>query len=139
MNQIEWVNDVVGKPWVDRAEGPDSFDCWGLVVDSYRRIESAEITPVDGYQSSELIEKLGNTERDSGRWSESGHYKQGEVFCVYNAAGSMIHVGRIIRVHRAGFYGVHAGIRESGQVKANSMASLERKHGNKIKYYRRVA
>jgi cell wall-associated NlpC family hydrolase len=26
-----WAASLVGRPWAPGAEGPDSFDCWGLV------------------------------------------------------------------------------------------------------------
>ena len=70
MTPISWINAVVGKPWVDRADGPDAFDCWGLVVDSYRRIDGVEIEPVAGYGTGEPIETAGASEQSSGRWVE---------------------------------------------------------------------
>ena len=30
MNQIEFVQSLIGLPYVDRANGPSEFDCWGL-------------------------------------------------------------------------------------------------------------
>lgn len=35
-NTRDWVNDYLGKPWEVGARGPDSYDCWGLVVAVYR-------------------------------------------------------------------------------------------------------
>lgn len=26
-----WASPLIGKPWLSCAEGPDAFDCWGLV------------------------------------------------------------------------------------------------------------
>ena len=31
------VNDLIGRPYVRGARGPDAFDCWGLVVELARR------------------------------------------------------------------------------------------------------
>lgn len=28
---MHWAMDYLGKPWVNGAQGPDAFDCWGLV------------------------------------------------------------------------------------------------------------
>lgn len=31
-----WAEPFIGKPYVDGGEGPDSFDCWGLVREIVR-------------------------------------------------------------------------------------------------------
>lgn len=30
--------DLIGKPYVHGARGPDAFDCWGLCAEIYRRM-----------------------------------------------------------------------------------------------------
>ena len=37
MNITE-VQDLIGKPYVHGARGPDAFDCWGLCAEIYRRM-----------------------------------------------------------------------------------------------------
>lgn len=49
MKPREWIEDVQGKPWVDRSYGPDSYDCWGLVIDYFKRVLEIELPEVDGY------------------------------------------------------------------------------------------
>lgn len=29
--QFHWAEKYIGKPWVNGAQGPDAFDCWGFV------------------------------------------------------------------------------------------------------------
>ena len=29
---MHWATDLIGRPWVAGARGPDSFDCWGLFL-----------------------------------------------------------------------------------------------------------
>jgi NlpC/P60 family len=31
------LQDLIGKPYVHGARGPDAFDCWGLCAEVYRR------------------------------------------------------------------------------------------------------
>lgn len=31
-----WITDYLGKPWQVGANGPDAFDCWGLLEDIYK-------------------------------------------------------------------------------------------------------
>ena len=28
---MHWAAEYIGKPWVSGGQGPESFDCWGLV------------------------------------------------------------------------------------------------------------
>jgi cell wall-associated NlpC family hydrolase len=38
MNAPADFNDLVGRPFVRGARGPDAFDCWGLVLEVRRRL-----------------------------------------------------------------------------------------------------
>lgn len=49
MTPEQWISDVTGKPWVDRATGPDGYDCWGLVLDYFRRVHGRELVDIPGY------------------------------------------------------------------------------------------
>jgi len=33
---LSWINEYIGKPWVQNAAGPKQFDCWGLVMHIYK-------------------------------------------------------------------------------------------------------
>jgi len=135
MNAVAWINDVVGKPWEDRADGPDSYDCWGLVIDSFSRIDGNPLNEVDGYASGAPIEVAGTAEELSGDWQEC-EAEHGAVFCVYNNEGSMVHVGRIFAVPKAGLYAVHSR-GEGGQVQTNKIGAIKRKYEN-LKFFRRL-
>lgn len=30
-NALHWAYEYLGKPYIEGAEGPDAYDCWGLV------------------------------------------------------------------------------------------------------------
>lgn len=135
MNAIAWINDVVGKPWEDRSDGPDSYDCWGLVIDSFSRIDGNPLNEVDGYASGAPIEVAGAAEELSGDWEEC-EGEHGAVFCVYNEVGSMVHVGRIFSIPKAGLYAIHSR-GDGGQVQANRIGAIKRKYAN-LKFFRRL-
>ena len=138
MTNISWINAVVGKPWVDRADGPNSFDCWGLVVDSYRRIEGIELPDVTGYESGELIEAIGGPVRDQLGWPEIDKPQDGAVLCIYLSNGDMVHVGRVLNIHKAGLYALHAAGKDGkGQVAAEPMRAVAERFAGRIKYYMR--
>jgi len=137
MDVILWVNDVTGKPWIDRTEGPESYDCWGLVVDSFRRIDGVEIEPVDGYSSGDPIEKAGKTEQNSGRWTQLEKPTHGAIFCAYSPVGDLAHVGRVLLLKGAGLFCAHArGSNGKGQVAIDTVRVLERYYQNgNVKYF----
>ena len=33
-----WATDYIGKPWVVASDGPEAYDCWGLVVAIHKRV-----------------------------------------------------------------------------------------------------
>jgi cell wall-associated NlpC family hydrolase len=35
---VDPLQDLIGKPYVKGARGPDAFDCWGVCVEVYRRL-----------------------------------------------------------------------------------------------------
>lgn len=36
-------DDLIGLPFVRDARGPDAYDCWGLVMEAYRRWHGVEV------------------------------------------------------------------------------------------------
>jgi len=52
------ISDLIGVPFTPRGRGPDSYDCWGLAMEVYRRRgielpefaygEDLELTVLDG-------------------------------------------------------------------------------------------
>lgn len=138
MTNIDWINAVVGKPWVDRASGPDSFDCWGLVVDSFRRIDGVELPDVTGYEDGQPIEAIGSPVRDNYGWPEWDNPQDGAVFCIFLSNGDMVHVGRVLNVHKAGLHAIHAAGKDGkGQVAAEPIRALLTRYAGRIKFYMR--
>lgn len=43
MTVDDWVAEMLGKPFEMGARGPDAFDCYGLVIDAYRRLQGTEL------------------------------------------------------------------------------------------------
>lgn len=138
ISNISWINDVVGKPWRDRANGPDAYDCWGLVTDKFLRVNGVELPLVEGYDSGEPIEQIGSPVRDAYGWPEIVNPQDGAVFCVFLSNGDMVHVGVIVAVHKAGLYAVHAAGKDGkGQVIAEPARVVHNRYNTRIKYYMR--
>lgn len=37
MTVTDYSLSLLGRPWLSGARGPDAFDCWGLLVEVYRK------------------------------------------------------------------------------------------------------
>ena len=137
MNSIEWVNSVNGKPWSDRATGPNAFDCWGLVIDYFRRVHKLQLETVDGYEEGANVEDAASNEISTGRWIETDEPERDCVFVIESESGYVKHVGIIVNINRVGLYAVHSKA-EGSQVMANRIAAMQKLHSDKIKYYKRA-
>lgn len=95
MNAESYINDVIGKPWVNRAEGPNEFDCWGLVLDSFRKVDNVELPQLSGY-----ADKACKTGKAASEALLSDAYIKCEpqdgaiMVAIFN--GMIVHVGRCL-------------------------------------------
>jgi len=113
MTHDEFLKAVIGKPWVNRADGMNEFDCWGLVVAYYREVLGITI-PVylGGDIQSGYLEEI-----ESGRWKEG----QGIVFMCF-IDGIPSHCGLVFDnqvLHSNGWKG-------SGQVTMQPLRKIQR-------------
>ncbi len=91
----EFCNKANGKPWVNRAEGPDSYDCWGLVLASFREIEGIELPNITVYKDKHCATNEAVTKSDLAKFTEVGPI-DGAIMTISNNAGGLIHVGRVL-------------------------------------------
>lgn len=135
MNVIEWVNDVTGRPWRDRATGPEAYDCWGLVVDSFARLDGVTLPDVEQYSSGAPIEQGGADAADALAWPTVEQPQHGAVFAIYSGA-TMVHVGRIVHVDGVGLMAIHAAGRNGrGQVLAERVHSVLQRFASRVVFY----
>ena len=91
----DYINQAIGKSWKPCTYGPDSYDCWGLVVDSFEKIDGVKLPVLSAYQTSKLDLKNGMGEAiEKGCWARIEEPKDGCVVACLNEQGSLIHVGR---------------------------------------------
>lgn len=120
----EYIDTVIGKPWKNRATGPDFFDCWGLVVDSFRKVEGIELPVVSGYAEGWETSDCFSGEMKTSHWIESDTPVSGLVF-VCETSGGASHVGRMIDSRHC-LHSPHGG---SG-VQINTLAAMQRLNRN---------
>jgi cell wall-associated NlpC family hydrolase len=91
MNEVDYINSVVGTPYKTGSDGGGSFDCWGIVVDSFRNIEQTEIPKAIEREECNLNESSVEYLKT---WTECTH-KDAHIFCCYQG-DRMVHVGRVL-------------------------------------------
>ena len=71
MISIESLSHLIGKPWVSGADGPDAFDCWGLVKYIYRENLKIELPEFVGISRKSLLDISRNiNEEIVNSWQE---------------------------------------------------------------------
>lgn len=132
MNQTEFINRILGKPWLNRATSFDAVDCWGLVLLYYKHVLSIELPTIIGYSK-------GDCDTAQGWQSDIHHWQQvnkpitdGLVFTCYKD-GAPTHVGITISstkvLHSRGFPG------NPGKVEIHSIRAIETIYG-KMTYHK---
>lgn len=119
MTEAEYVESVLGVPWVFAGCDYDGMDCGGLVRHSCMVLDNINLPPFE--PCNDVHAAFTNAP-----WLTPCEWKNRAVFTVSDDKGNMYHVGRIL----AGM-AVHAhGKKESaGQVRAQTKAQLSRVFG----------
>jgi cell wall-associated NlpC family hydrolase len=125
-----WSAGLVGAPWRQGAEGPDAFDCWGLVLWVQRRHFGREMPRLAVNVRTVPREQWGAlralVQRSEWRRSERRH--EGDLLLVENADGP--HIGIVLASGREGPRLLHAcgGVdvqgRPFGDVRVDPIATL---------------
>lgn len=130
MSTDEFVKKWLGAPWVDRGTSIDGVDCWGLVVSYYDEVLNIKLRHPSEYFN---IETGFESQINSNKWIETESHDPGIVFtCFYGDTPTHVGVclggGRVI--HCYGSDDV------PGSVSINTIRSLKRLTGDKMKFYK---
>ena len=100
--KTHWASDYIGKPWKAGCAGPDAFNCWGLVVDVYRRFygKTLESIPVPENNLKALI-KTVEVHPERYRWEATSIPKEGDV-ALLRQSRYPTHVGLWVEVDGGG-------------------------------------
>lgn len=122
--------ELIGKPWEANAQGPDSFDCWGLVRFWSETNLGVTLpkTPVDSNDLKAVIGGLGAFKRDSSMWEEQPLGAEGQVVAM-GLNERISHVG----IHIGDGFVLHCS-RGPGMVVIQTIPQLNRQWGT-LKIY----
>ena len=130
MKPQDFIALVVGKPWVNRAVGPDSYDCWGLVIKSFELVDEIEMPSIAGYIESDTPTHIAAKSEIIKPWWIDGQNVDGDVSWYFDHKGRFVHVGRVMCggiLHSSGLSGVGAVKWERKEVVSSRFSKTEYK------------
>lgn len=84
MTAQEYIDRVVGVPWVNRGCTLDGMDCWANVILYFRHVHGVEIPEVAGYaDGSTPISDGFFAQANAGWWHQEQEPSDGLVFAAF--------------------------------------------------------
>lgn len=95
--QMHWATDLIGKPYCAGAQGPDEFDCWGLVRHVFEKVHgiAMPLIEVGDEPTVENASAIRHAAAVSG-WKPSGDTLPAEHDIVLMSSLAGRHVGVIV-------------------------------------------
>lgn len=121
MNKQEFIDEVLFKPWVNRAATLDEMDCFGLVQLYNEHVLGIPPKSVKGYAEGAKFNRVVS-DNINKYWFQCGRYQEHAMVMFY-AGDEPDHVGICIGDNKV----LHARgkVGESGRVEIHSMAALK--------------
>lgn len=109
MTGMHWAFSYMNKPWQNGAQGPDAFDCWGLVRHALKHHYGidAPAVDVDAYHLRDVVELLSE-HLSSDRWRKLDRPQDGSCI-VMSQSKKPTHVGLWLDINRGGVLHVFEG------------------------------
>lgn len=124
----QWINDYLGRPWRADAEGPEAYDCKGLVRAVQRRVWCREVPALLHVgMTTDWAEVRASCVHSGWRPIAEGDSAQpGDVLLVRGTSGPHVGVfvrldGRTLVLHA---HGLVRGGMQVGRVRLNSLCDL---------------
>jgi cell wall-associated NlpC family hydrolase len=119
------IADLIGKPYAPGGNGPEAFDCWGLVVEVRRRMGLPTPVPVPGAvprnqprQTAALVHRA----LWSGLWRSVPVPVPGDLVALGSSGRAVaVHIGVVVP---GGVLHAHEAAPGRGQVVLSSFAAL---------------
>ena len=92
MQQLEFINLMIGKPWVNRADTVDEVDCYGLVKLYKSMVDGIKLPQATGYKEGFAFTSIWR--RETKRvWWQVGKWTDGAMVTFYDNSMQAVHIG----------------------------------------------
>lgn len=132
---LHWAFNYLGRPWVNGAQGPDSFDCWGF----FRFIQlhhfglDLQVINIDADNYRDVAKEMGaSSERND--WIKQNVPQEGYAVLMAHAKYPS-HVGVWLDADGGGV--LHC-VRGAGVV-FSTLSSLRNSGWGRVEYYKHVS
>ena len=133
LTQKEFIDRMLGKPWVDRASSFDSVDCWGLCLMYYRHVLGVYLPYVAGFVEGESVNDCWLSAESTNQWQQvDSPVESGLVFTCYRG-DQPTHVG--VTISPTHVLHCRGHINQPGKVEIHSIRALRSIH-DKMTYHR---
>lgn len=129
---MHWITDYLGKKWASGGRGPDKFDCWGILMDIYKKQLGVDIESYPGVESCGFKEtaKMFNNGMNGSKWVEINKPKD---ICA-------VGLSRNKRIHHVGVYadvdgGKIVHIQKGGGCAAQSIIQMKAQGWRTFRYF----
>lgn len=121
MTESDFIDLIVGKPWVNRADSFDACDCYGLVKLYFEHVVGYQLPVIQGYKEGFRFDNLWRKGIDRG-WRQVGRWQSGALVTFYDHNNDPVHVGVCVGNQQV----LHAqgDENENGAVAVNKLAAL---------------
>lgn len=92
MTEQEFIDAILDKPWVNRADTVDACDCYGLVKLYYKMVVGFDLPIARGYKEGHRFDAIWRREIDK-TWRQVGRWQKGAMVTFYDFANQPAHVG----------------------------------------------
>jgi hypothetical protein len=93
MNKKEFLNKIIGTPWVDRAYGFDGCDCFGLVYLYLSEVEGKISKLTNCYLDGTDFQLAFNAQLNTGEWARLDGPSDGAIVFMMYAGDVALHCG----------------------------------------------
>lgn len=130
--ELHWAYQYLGRPWVNGATGPDSFDCWGMLryVQKHHFSLDVPIWSVDADDVLKVVRAI-QTNPELNNWTKVSEPLEGDSVLLAHAHHPH-HVGVWLNVDGGGV--LHC-IKGRGVI-FNSLHSLKISGWGRVEFYR---
>jgi cell wall-associated NlpC family hydrolase len=85
------IDDLIGKPFIDGGRGPGGYDCYGLVMEVFRR--HGTTVPEQNISCMDTPKIAAEIEQQRPRWIRLGTPIEPAVVAIRLSPGIVNHVG----------------------------------------------
>jgi hypothetical protein len=132
---MHWAIQYIGKPWVKKAQGPHSFDCWGLMryVQKHHFNIDVPLIIIDGDDYRAVVKTFKN-HPERRNWIKKNSPSDGDCVLMRHSRDDS-HVGVWLDVDGGGALHCVQGI----GVVFSDLSSLRLNGWSHIEYYRHAS